>query len=93
MDEKWEKFLGEVEKIRLFVMQEPPTLADKKQWVLSQVAPTIVGLILADYGDMNWLTVDMGRHAERMNKHLKSLITRENPGWREMLADYCGDNF
>ena len=45
-DEKWELFLGEVQRITLFVMQDPPTLADKRDWVLRQVAPTITGLIL-----------------------------------------------
>lgn len=88
MDEKWREFLGEVSKVRLFVVQAPPTLADKREWVLKQVAPTITGLILANYGDINWLTENLGSHAERMNKHLQKLVSRENPDWKEMLENY-----
>ena len=88
MDETWERFLGEVSRIQLFVMQEPATLSDKREWILKQCAPTITGLILANYGDINWLTENLGTHAERMNKHLKKLVSRENPEWQEMLANY-----
>jgi len=87
MDETWEKFLGEVKNIRLFVMMPPPTLAEKKDWVLSQVAPTITGLILANYGDINWLMENLEAHAGRMSKHLQELVSKENPDWREMLAN------
>lgn len=88
MDVKWEKFLGEVAKVQLFVMQEPPTLADKEEWIVKQCAPTITGLILANFGDISWLTANLGVHAERMNKHLQKLVSRENPEWRNMLMDY-----
>ena len=88
IDEKWESFLGEVSHIQLFVMQEPPTLLDKQEWVIKQVAPTITGLILANYGDINWLTANLGNHAERMNKHLKKLVSKENPEWRDMLLNF-----
>lgn len=87
IDEMWEKFLGEVKNIRLFVMMPPPTLAEKKDWVLSQVAPTITGLVLANYGDINWLFENLESHAGRMSKHLQELVTKENPDWREMLAN------
>lgn len=88
IEETWKEFLGEVSQIRLFVMQEPTTLADKREWVLKQCAPTITGLILANYGDISWLTENLGTHAERMNKHLKKLVSRENPDWKEMLENY-----
>lgn len=88
MDEKWREFLGEISKVQLFVMQAPPTLADKQEWVLKQVAPTITGLILANYGDINWLTSNLGSHAERMNKHLQKLVSRENPDWKDMLENF-----
>ena len=87
-DVKWQLFIEEVSKITLFVMQEPPTLLDKKEWVLKQVAPTITGLILANYGDINWLTENLSSHAERMNKHLKKLVTKENPDWENMLYGF-----
>lgn len=90
MDKKWKMFIDEVLKITLFVMQEPPTLLDKKKWVLNQVAPTITGLILANYGDINWLTENLGAHAERMNKHLKKLVSKENPYWQDMISDFEG---
>ena len=86
-DIRWEAFLGEVSAIRLFVMQPPPSLIDKQEWVLRQVAPTITGLILANYGDINWLTENLSEHAERMNKHLKELVTKENPDWQSMIND------
>lgn len=87
-DEVWSSFLGEVKNIHLFVMQAPPTLLDKKDWVLKQVAPTITGLILANYGDISWLMQHMEQHAKRMNKHLKELVSKENPEWRDMLLEF-----
>ena len=87
-DPVWAAFIEEVQKIRLFVMQEPPTLLDKREWVLRQVAPTITGLILANYGDISWLTENLGLHADRMNKHLKKLVSMENPEWQSMIFDF-----
>lgn len=87
-EEKWDDFIGAVSRIQLFVMLEPPTLLDKQEWVIRQVAPTITGLILANYGDINWLTANLGSHAERMNKHLQKLVSRENPDWKEMIMNY-----
>lgn len=89
-DETWAAFLGEVKEIRLFMVQAPPTLMDKKEWVIKQVAPTIAGLVLADYGDVSWLMANFGEHAKRMNKHLQKLVTKENPDWRDMLSYYDG---
>ncbi len=86
-DVKWQQFVDEVAKIQLFVMQPAPTLADKREWVLKQVAPTITGLILADYGDISWLTAHFSDHAERMSRHLKDLVTRANPEWRDLIDD------
>lgn len=88
MDVKWEQFICEVSKITLFVMQEPPTLLDKKMWILNQAAPTITGLILANYGDISWLTENLGSHAERMSKHLKKLVSRENPYWEDLISEF-----
>lgn len=88
MDEKWKQFIDEVSKIQLFVIQDPPTLLDKKEWVLKQVAPTITGLILANYGDISWLTENFGANADRMSKHLKKLVSQVNPDWQDMVADY-----
>lgn len=88
MDKKWEQFIDEVSKIQLFVMQEPPTLQDKREWVMKQVAPTITGLILANYGDISWLTENFGANADRMSKHLKKLVSQVNPDWQDMIANY-----
>lgn len=88
MDEKWKQFIDEVSKIQLFVIQEPPTLLDKRDWVMKQVAPTITGLILADYGDISWLYENFSANAGRMSKHLKKLVSQVNPDWQDMIADF-----
>ena len=88
IDEKWKQFLDEVSKINLFVMQEPPTLQDKKEWVMKQIAPTITGLCLAEYGDISWLFENFGANADRMSKHLKKLVSQVNPEWQSMIADF-----
>ena len=88
IDPKWQEFIDEVLKITLFVMQEPPTLKDKKEWVMKQIAPTITGLCLAEYGDINWLFENFSSNANRMSKHLKDLVSKVNPDWQSMVDDF-----
>ena len=87
-DLKWEEFIDKVSKITLFVMQEPPTLRDKREWVMKQIAPTITGLCLAEYGDISWLFENFSSNALRMSKHLKDLVSQVNPDWENMLDDF-----
>lgn len=84
-EKKWQRFIGEVQKLQLFVKHELPTLKDKEDWVLRQVAPTITGLLIANYGDISFLFDHQEQHIKRMNKHLRKLISQVRPGWEKEL--------
>lgn len=86
-EKKWQRFIGEVEKLQLFVKHELPTLKDKQDWVLRQVAPTITGLLIANYGDISFLTEHSDLHMKRMSKQLRKLISQVRPGWEKDFED------
>ena len=79
--EKWQLFIDGIQALRLFVQHIGKTLDDKRNWVLKQVAPTLTGLILANYGDMGFITDHLQLHAQRMKNDLRDLVTEKNPGW------------
>lgn len=87
-DIKWDAFLAGIEPIRLYVPPVPRTLEDKQEWITRQVAPTIAGLIIANHGDISFLTQHIDTHAQRMKGHLRELVNQAHPGWEECLQAF-----
>ena len=91
-DKRWLAFLGECEKLRLYIPKDESDIKQKKNWVMRQVAPTLSGIILADfdeiiasYGDMEKLAEYVLLQSSRMSPELVKQIQRVNPHWREDL--------
>lgn len=89
-DIKWAEFINGVQALRLYVAHAIKTLDDKMQWIMLQVAPTLVALIIARYGDVSFLINNIEVTAGRMKRQLRDLVSAANPGWEECLAALAG---
>lgn len=81
----WEKFVGAVEKLRLFVREAQKTIEDKKRWLVRQCLPTLAGVIIADGGSLDIITQHFDDAVSRMSSSLRHLVSGKNPEW---LRDY-----
>lgn len=85
LDSLYSRFLDGVQALRLFVPRDEKTLEQKRDWIVKQVMPTMTALILADDGDVSFLTNEIDVHAGRMSRHLQQMVSAKNPNWREEL--------
>lgn len=87
--EKWQRFIGTLERIRLYVSDAEKTLVEKIEWFKSQVAPTLAGIIVSSQGDMGIIYDFFDDYLSRMSKDMRTICDRYNPSWR---ADWGVDN-
>lgn len=81
----WEKFVGAVGKLRLYVDSVQKTIEEKKRWLIRQCLPTIAGVIIADGGSFDIITQHFDDAVSRMSSSLRHLVSEKNPEW---LSDY-----
>lgn len=81
IDSKWIEFIDTMERLRLYVRDEPKTLEDKLRWFNSQVAPTLTGLLIANGGTLDFFTDNIDYYSSRMSKEMMDLVSRANPDW------------
>lgn len=74
VDPKWLDFIGSLDKVQLSVKSVPKTLQDKKNWVISQVLPTLTGIIIADGGTFDIIMDNWDTSIMRMKHDMISLI-------------------
>lgn len=77
----WEKFVGMVGKLRLYVESVQKTIEEKKRWLIRQCLPTIAGVIIADGGSFDIITQHFDDAVSRMSSSLRHLVTEKNPEW------------
>ena len=77
----WEKFVGMVGKLRLYVEAVDKTIEEKKRWLIRQCLPTIAGVIIADGGSFDIITQHFDDAVSRMSSSLRQLVTEKNPDW------------
>ena len=77
----WEKFVGMVGKLRLYVEASQKTIEEKKRWLIRQCLPTIAGVIIADGGSFDIITRHFDDAVSRMSSSLRHLVTEKNPEW------------
>ena len=81
----WEKFVGIVGKLRLYVASVEKTIADKKKWLIKQCLPTLAGVVIADGGSFDIITQHFDDAVSRMSCSMRRLVSEKNPDW---LNDY-----
>ncbi len=81
----WEKFVGAVGRLRLYVEAAQKTIDEKKRWLIRQCLPTIAGVIIADGGSFDIITQHFDDAVVRMSTSMQHLVSEKNPGW---MADY-----
>lgn len=81
----WEKFVGMVGKLRLYVATVEKTIKDKKKWLIKQCLPTLAGVVIADGGSFDIITDHFEDAVARMSGSLRCLVMEENPHW---MYDY-----
>lgn len=84
-DIKWQRFIDDIMPLRLYVHHEEKTLEDKKIWIMRQVAPTLTGIIIANYGDISFLTDHIELQSGRMKRQLRDMVSKAHPNWEECL--------
>ena len=89
-DIKWSEFIGEVEALRLYVPPIDKTLEQKKEWLFRQCAPTIAAVIMAEHGDISFISECLDVNAMRMNRKLREMVTAVNPNWFGELQAFQG---
>lgn len=72
--ETWEKFVGAVGRLKLYVHSVPKTLDDKRNWIVEQVLPTLTGIIIADGGMFDIITEHWDSSCARMKSDLLQLL-------------------
>ncbi len=77
----WEKFVGMVGKLHLYVKASQKTIEEKKRWLIRQCLPTIAGVIIADGGSFDIITRHFDDAVSRMSSSLRHLVTEKNPEW------------
>lgn len=81
----WERFVGMVGKLRLYVASVEKTIKDKKRWLIKQCLPTLVGVVIADGSSFDIITDHFEDAVARMSGSLRCLVMEENPNW---IDDY-----
>lgn len=82
----WEAFVSTVSRLVLYVDGVKKTIRDKKRWIIRQCLPTLAGLIIADGGSLDIITSRFDDAVLRMSSQMQSLVSQENPKWREDYA-------
>ncbi len=77
----WEKFVGMVGRLRLYVEAADKTIEEKKRWLIRQCLPTIAGVIIADGGSFDIITQHFDDAVSRMSSSLRNLVSEKNPEW------------
>lgn len=102
VDKRWTAFLDAFEDMRLTFKRVDSNMRQKRDWILRQVAPTLSGILLADfdkimasYGDYSVLAEYILSQVRRMKPGLRKRIAEENPEWENnlmMLLDELDEN-
>lgn len=71
---EWLDFVGCIEKLSLYCPPVEKTLDDKKEWIVSQVLPTLTGIIIADGGVLDIITKHWDDSVKRMSSSMIRLV-------------------
>lgn len=72
---KWAKFTRMVRPLRLYCPPCEKTYDDKREWVESQVLPTLAGIILLD--GYEWIDRHMSESLDRMSRSMQDIVDSE----------------
>lgn len=73
----WDAFLNGISSLSLYMAEAPKTLADKENWIMKQVAPSLCAVILSHGGDMQFIEYVLCEGRKRMNRQLWKLVSEE----------------
>lgn len=71
---EWAEFTVCVRKLSLYCPPVEKTLDDKRNWIVSQVLPTLTGIIIADGGVLDIITKHWDRSIDRMSPSMIRLV-------------------
>lgn len=77
---EWTEFIACIEKLSLYCPPVEKTLNDKKEWIVSQVLPTLTGIIIADGGVLDIITDNWDDSLERMSPSMLRLVENSLKG-------------
>lgn len=81
VSEKWLSFIGEIEKLTLYVSKPEHTIAEKEDWLYRSIAPTLTGVFISKGGDMDFIYSLLENGSRRMKQPLREQVMRENPAY------------
>lgn len=79
VNEVWQSFISGIEPLRLSVRAVEKDIDDKKDWIVKQVMPSLVAVILSDGGSYDFITNNISSGFERMKKPLWDMVRKHNP--------------
>lgn len=82
----WDKFLGDVEKIRLSKQKPERTIERVMTWLNSQVTPSLAMLMRAMDGDMDVLMEMISSGEKRLNKEHERMIEEFKVRMKEAIS-------
>lgn len=89
-DEKWDRFIADIKKLRLCNHKVNKTIYDKASWIENQAGPTL-GMLLALSGfDSDLLNDIARRNMHRISKNDRELIKEQRPDIYDMYFDEPG---
>lgn len=74
--EKWNSFICDIKKIRLYQPIPEKTLAEKKAWIISQAAPTLSAIYVME-GDLSFFYDVIEKGSLRYSRELIRIIQKE----------------
>lgn len=80
--EKWDSFIGEIGKLKLYHPEPQKTLDSTRKWLLRQVAPSLAAVVLAEErlaidGSVEYLQDLVENGTFRLRKYQRELINNE----------------
>lgn len=72
----WAAFAACIDSLSLCCLSVEKTLDDKRNWIISQVLPTLTGIIIADGGTLDIITQYWDVSVDRMSQSMQSLVDR-----------------
>lgn len=70
----WDEFINNVGKLKLSINKSEKSVEKSLMWVQRQCAPTIAGLVMANAGDISFLTDKLPEHYNRLSLADRSMF-------------------
>lgn len=76
----WKDFIDGISGLKLYLAREEKDIEQKKQWLKSQVMPTLAAVIMSDGGSLEFISDNMDSGVIRMKRPLREMVEKKLAG-------------